>query len=48
MTILKYLKIAAGSLLLAAAAYGILAAPGLLTDAFSTVPVHQRSAGVQP
>jgi hypothetical protein len=47
MTILKYLKIAAGSLLLAAAAYGILAAPGLLTDASSTVPVHQRIAAVQ-
>ena len=48
MRTIKYLKVVLGSLLLAATVYVILAAPGFLTDAASTVPVHQQIATVQP
>jgi hypothetical protein len=42
------LKIVLGGVLLAATAYVILAAPGFLTDAASTVPIHQQIAPVPP
>ena len=45
------LRIVLGGVLLAVAAYAILAAPGLLTDTASTVPEHGRHhqlATVQP
>ena len=37
---LRALRIAAGGILFALALYGILAAPGLLADGASTVPVR--------
>jgi hypothetical protein len=42
------LKLAGGSFLLAALVYGILAAPGLLTDTASTVPIGATNARVYP
>jgi hypothetical protein len=48
MRILECLKVIGGSLLLAALIYGVLAAPGLLTDTASTVPVNEHIATVQP
>jgi hypothetical protein len=48
MRILECLKVIGGSLLLAALIYGVLAAPGLLTDTTSTVPVGEHIAAVQP
>ena len=48
MTAMRSLKLVLGSALLAMALYAILAAPGLLTDAASTVPAHQLVAAVRP
>jgi hypothetical protein len=46
MRIIEYLKVAGGSLLLAALVYAVLAAPGLLTDTASTVPLDGPGGGV--
>ncbi len=48
MTAMKSLKLLLGSALLAVALYAILAAPGLLTDAASMVPAHQRVVAARP
>jgi hypothetical protein len=48
MRITECLKVAGGSLLLAALLYGVLAAPGLLTDMASTVPLNEHTAAVHP
>jgi hypothetical protein len=48
MRITECLKLAGGSLLLAILVYMMLAAPGLLTDTASTVPLRERIAGVHP
>ena len=49
MTAMRSLKLVLGCALFAVAIYALLAAPGLLTDAASTVPVqtHQRVAAVR-
>ena len=48
MKTMKYLKVGLCSVLLAAAMYIILAAPGFLTDETSVVPIEQRIATVRP
>ncbi len=50
MTAMGRLKLVLGSALFAVAIYALLAAPGLLTDAASTVPVQtrQRVATMRP
>ncbi len=49
MTAMGRLKLVLGSALFAVAIYALLAAPGLLTDAASTVPTHQqRIVAVRP
>jgi hypothetical protein len=48
MRILECLKVIGGSLLLAALIYGVLAAPGLLTDTASTVPVNEHISAALP
>ncbi len=45
---MQCLKVVMGSVLLAAAAYMILAAPGFLTDEASIVPLDQQIAMVRP
>ena len=42
MTAMRSLKLVLGCVLLATALYAILAGPGLLSDAASTVPTHQQ------
>ncbi len=50
MTAMGSLKLVLGSALFAVAIYALLAAPGLLTNAASTVPVqtHRQIAAVRP
>jgi hypothetical protein len=48
MRIIKCLKVAGGSLFLATVIYVMLAAPGLLTDTASTVPLNGPAVGVHP
>ncbi len=48
MTTMQYMKVLAGSVLLAVFAYALLAAPGFLTEEASTVPQHRLIATVQP
>jgi hypothetical protein len=48
MKTMKYLKVGLCSVLLAAAMYSILSAPGFLPDEASVVPIDQRIATVRP
>ncbi len=48
MKTMNYLKVGLCSILLAAAMYIMLAAPGFLTDEASVVPIDQRIATVRP
>ncbi|MDQ2802767.1 MAG: hypothetical protein M3Y41_08805 [Pseudomonadota bacterium] len=48
MKTMQCLKVVMGSVLLAAAVYIILAAPGLSTDDASTVPLDRQIATVRP
>lgn len=48
MKTMQWLKVVMGSVLLAAAVYMILGAPGFLTDEASIVPLDQQIATVRP
>jgi len=48
MRMMRCVKLAGSSILLAALLYAVLAAPGFLSDGASTVPIGEHSGEGQP